>query len=1277
MGHRVMVAVLVAALAGGVPAAWGQSADERFPSEDPDVRVGTPNDPKFDCNEPDDEDDVDRCPSVFDEQWQILGFGPSSTSLTAVYKDLERLGQPQVSGVSADRAWKTTTGSPQVVIAVTDTGVRWDREDLRTKIFLNTGELPMPAGSDTYDADGDGAITVDDWAADPRVSDTNETGVVDGQDLIRAFSDGVDDDDNGYVDDISGWDWLNDDNDPDDTSSVSSARNHGSGRMEEAAERTNEGVSGAGVCPDCRVLPLKVWDSFVVPGDNWAQATVYTADIGAQVQVAANGVLGNSETMQAANRYAYDNGVALMHVSSDLNTANHNYPTNYPESMFINGCVSDVDGLGAGGNEFFSGLGDYGLPSDTPVSTWFRQANLTQYGAHAHVCFMGSTGSQATGQAGGGAGLVIARGLEVADEIGGPLSANEVKQLLTMTAEDVLPENTVGLGMPDPAAEGWDEYFGYGRADLGAAVERVEAGRIPPEVLIEDPAWWHLLDPIALPTVPVVAHVAAPRSTGWTAEVAWGPGVQPSEDEFTVIGTPSGSDALDGTLADLDMADVAAALPGAAEGTPPADPNAYVFTVRVRVTDADGNVGEDRRAYFAFHDPDQPEGWPRFVDAGGESSPIAWDLDGDGTLEVIEADSSGRVTATSYDGTPSPAFNDGEAWTFPPAFNHHPGSPGFRSGAVPPPSQQGRTPAVADLDGDLAPEVVVASGDGRIWALDADGETVPGWPVSVDPALSAEAIQTPDLHVKRGFIASPSIADLDADGDLEVVAAALDGHVYVWHHDGTLADGFPVLMLAEGASGGELIATPTIADLDGDGDLEVVVMSNEVHDAIQPDVPASLEDVQSSVAGLVVNLLSNAIGGSTRIHAVDHAGGTVDGWPVAINSVLPDVLPLVGPSHVSVAVDVDGDGDDEVIASATAGDTTLFDGDGTTLSVMPATGVVGSAGDPTQILNLFEYLAVGDLGGDGTIDATKIGLTASGAVNLLIAGQNLPFNHVVQAWDIGTATAVPGFPTVHDDFGLLSRPAVADVDGDGGAEVVAGSGLYLIRAYGALGQEVEGFPKLTGGWTYAVPLIADLDGDGDVELVGSTREGWRHLWDLDSPTGQASVGEWPVDNGDERSSNRYGQDVRPPVRPQDLTVTSDGAVRFTAPGDDWWSGPATAYEVYTSPSLMVDGGDVLAAEVVAGAPAPAAPRTDEAFDVTLPSDVRSVAVVAVDDVGNRSMPAIVDLDPDAGPAPEPTPDPVDEPAGPTLPATGAGGMAALVGGLAVLLAARRRVSVRR
>ena len=78
--------------------------------------------------------------------------------------------------------------------------------------------------------------------------------LVDPEDLIARFSDGFDGvgantENNGFVDDIAGWDFFDNDNDPYDASSYFAAQNHGSGRAENAAEQGNDASGGIGVCP--------------------------------------------------------------------------------------------------------------------------------------------------------------------------------------------------------------------------------------------------------------------------------------------------------------------------------------------------------------------------------------------------------------------------------------------------------------------------------------------------------------------------------------------------------------------------------------------------------------------------------------------------------------------------------------------------------------------------------------------------------------------------------------------------------------------------------------------------------------------------------------------------------------------------------------------------------------------------------------------------------------------------------------------------------------------
>ena len=1261
------VAATAAVLAG--PAAVSEPG-RQFPDADTGIREDTPDDPEFDCSEPDDEDrpDVADCGPIWNAQNHLWGFPADSTQTTAVHKTGPRQGQPMRSGISADVAWKTTIGRADVAIAILDTGIRWDRESLRRRMWLNPEELPSRP-----DLDGDGVLSVLDFAGAVPVNAgrNGAKDLLDASDVLVEYSDGVDDDSNGYVDDITGWDFFDDDNDPHDASSYSSAGNHGTGRAADAAEEGHEGDGGIGVCPACRIMPIRVNDTFVVSGDQYGLGAVYAADNGAAVIEVALGALTNSQFSQAATRYAYERGSTLAVVSSDLNTANHNYPTNYNEPIEVNGIVADTFGIGADeANEFE--LPGVDLPDEVPVLTYFRNSNLTQYGAHTHIGLVGSTGSIATGQAAGAFGLLASAGRARAAQIGGPLTPAEIKQIVTLTAEDVDEPDTMGVGTqdgvfepdaPKPAQPGWDEHFGYGRLDLGAAMARVAPGKVPPTVLLRTPRWWQLVDPTRESQVAVVADTSS-RAATHTVVVEVARGIQPDNASFTTAFETAAlaDDKSARALGAIPMSALTGVFPAGFDfGRPPTSINELAVTVRARVTDSAGNVGEDRRVIWLRHDPALRPGWPRFTDTGGETSPRLADLDGDARLDVLVPDSSGRLSVLDGSGSPAAFWNDGLPVVMPvmPEAARHTAAPAFRAG-VPLPRSAVQTPSVADLDGDGALEVVVGWGAGQVFVYDRLGALRPGFPVGVDPALSAPARRTSDYHVKTGLFAAPSIGDLDpARPGLEIVAGALDGHVYAWHADGSRVAGFPVSTNTADKGdrrGGELITTPTLAELDGTAGVEVVVAGSEVFDPDGGAAPETPTDLATLFRTIVNRVGSEALGGSSKVFAFDGDGRPLPGWPVLLGAILPDVLPLIGPAHAVSAADTDGDGIDELVMSSTTGEVVLVEATGARRLTLQSEAAAGSQlPDPVKVLNLFEYTAIGDVDGLGRLSAFKGGLTLGGAVNLAVVGQNVPQEHAIQGWDLGTGQYRPGWPLPVEDYMLLSHPAIADVDGAAGPEVVQGTGLYLIHGLDRLGAEVAGFPKFTGGSNFVTPAIGDIDADGTVDMVAVSREGYLFAWSL---AGRSDGNDqWWGAGHDERSTYRYGTDTRPPARVQGLTRTGT-TVTWRATGDDWTVGRPTKYVI------VVDG---VARDV--GLDASGVPG--------VPPTAR-VEVYAVDDAGNRGLGSVLDSD---DPHPEDVPggtggngvSPPRSNAGP-IAATGGAAWWAGVALLALLLAWRLRRS---
>ncbi len=1241
--RRVALALLIClALPGMALAAFpGSNANES-------VRVNTPNDPLFDCAEPDDAPPSGACSNVFSEEYERFGFAPSSTQLSATYKNpaaTERqqaqntaagrnpLGQ--IPGVSADRAWKRSIGVPAVHIAILDTGIRWSDPALRAKVALNAAELPTPQHADgsacgADDCNGDGAFNVDDFAQDPRVSPASghddEPGAdarLDASDLLAVFSDGNDDDGNGYADDIAGWDFFDDDNDPYDASSYSSASNHGTGRAKEAGQQTDDGQDGTGVCPRCMIVPLRVWDTFVPDTNNFGLASTYAADNGVKVVEAALGGLVNPSFARAAMSDAYRRGVFFTVVSSDLNTADHNWPTTYDEAMMVQGTVADVQGVGSdSGAEVGNFLGGIGLGTNAPVSTWFRNSGTTQYGGHAHIVMPAVTGSAATGQASGAAGLIASYGLQK----GFTLQPNEIKQLFTMTAEDVVAENTQGVGLADPAQPGWDQHFGYGKPDLGLALERIAQGRIPPQALITSPDWFSPFPLERGDSVSIGGRLSA-RTGPFTYRLQWAPGAEPKESEFRDVGGSQASgSAIDGSLGTIDLKAVRAALDarpgGGATGDPTApqkgpgdtDPNEPAFTVRVRVTDADGNEGEDRKVLFAYHDTTLIDGWLRRLGTGGEASQRLWDVDGDNRLDVVLADSSGALRVFGRDGSPLQAFNGGQPVLTQRLAAVHPAAPAF--GRVEAPRESLRTPAIGDIDGDLKPEIVDSAGE-HVYAWNMDGSVVPGFPVRIDPSFSRPQDRTRANHVKRGFIASPALGDLQGDGALEIVIGSLDQHLYGWDGAGHPLTGFPVKLRDPSLVGAEIITTPAVGDIAGDSRPEIVTPTQEFDPASPPSGPQDLPGLLT--AGLQ-NQLAGEVGGSGRTYAVDATGHVLPGWPVKPTGLVPDALPLVGPGVDHVLGNLDSDPKLEVIGNLTSGDVKSYDGDGTQRTTFDSSPQTGETVDRGRVLNLFENPIVADLDGLPGLEVFKGGLTLNGLVNLGVAvGQNLPYNHVVQGWNGATGASLPAYPQAVEDYQLLSSPAVADVSDAPGYELLVGTGLYLLRDLNATGQEGAGFPKFTGGWNFAVPAIGDVDGDNKLDVEVMTREGNAFVWKTDRPV-CATNDQWWTSRHDEWSSGAQGTDSRPPAVPAGLALQKGDQLKlsWTVPGDDWQCGTPSRYRILTS-DAPIDGaadGTVLVDEAASGSAGDAGSRS-----VPASSALAELAVVYRDDNGNWGRPA--------------------------------------------------------
>ncbi len=375
---------------------------------------------------------------------------------------------------------------------------------------------------------------------------------------------------------------------------------------------------------------------------------------------------------------------------------------------------------------------------------------------------------------------------------------------------------------------------------------------------------------------------------------------------------------------------------------------------------------------------------------------------------------------------------------------------------------------VGNIDADPSLEIVTSAlAAGPLYAWNADGTPVNGWPLSTDlgvgyPGLGKLANTASGMQVFAGYVASgnnnlvayatngaplpgwprtsgnyvstpPALADVDGDGLDEIFIGEEDGLLHGYRADGSLLSGWPrgfVPGLPD--QGGQRRQTPAIADLDGDGDLEIVTTSS----GNSPDY----------------------------LYAYHHTGADVAGFPVVQPGVgLADPMPVVG--------DVDGDGAAEIVL---LGRTGQYDEEPETVYIFSAQGALERS-IPLQGSTVYGTApALADLNGDGVPEiVVQTGTT-------------------LEVWR-GTGAALPGWPVVWKtstfDYAGNSSPVVGDVDGDQSPDIVI-TNIPLsaydqgeVRVYNRNGQLHPRFPKSLPIGDGAMPAIADLDLDGRNEII--------------------------------------------------------------------------------------------------------------------------------------------------------------------------------------------------
>lgn len=287
--------------------------------------------------------------------------------------------------IDAPEAWDIATGGSDVTIAVIDSGVDYNHPDLIDNMWINDDEI----------ADN-----------------------------------GIDDDNNGFVDDVNGWDFIRNTNDPKDKFG------HGSHCAGIIGAVGNNSIGVSGVCWNSSIMPVKVFSEYGSSSIGIiARGINYATNNGAKIFSMSWGFSGNSELIDDVLENAYSKGIVLVSSAGNYNSQRPYAPAKYD---YVIG-VAAIDR----NNEkaVFSNFGnwvDVAAPGVDVFSTMpTYHVLLNDYDHSQNYSNMSGTSMSAPFVA-GVIGLILSKNPDLEQE--------EIKTLIQSAVSDVASNTYIGLG---------------------------------------------------------------------------------------------------------------------------------------------------------------------------------------------------------------------------------------------------------------------------------------------------------------------------------------------------------------------------------------------------------------------------------------------------------------------------------------------------------------------------------------------------------------------------------------------------------------------------------------------------------------------------------------------------------------------------------------------------------------------------------------------------------------------------------------------------------------
>ncbi|MBE9509439.1 MAG: T9SS type A sorting domain-containing protein, partial [Bacteroidetes bacterium] len=332
---------------------------------------------------------------------------------------------------------------------------------------------------------------------------------------------------------------------------------------------------------------------------------------------------------------------------------------------------------------------------------------------------------------------------------------------------------------------------------------------------------------------------------------------------------------------------------------------------------------------------------------------------------------------------------------------------------------------------------------------------------------------------------APVVADMDQDGQKEIVVANRSGILYIIRNNGSI--------LLQQSFGEQVHSAAAVSNLDGDANLEVVfgTMTRNLH-VVKID--------GSEVSGFPVNHpspikqgagLGDLTGNGTpeivfglfnnELHVLTASGDTLENFPITLDSKIM-CKPVI--AHIKTETT-----EDRYIVVITDNDDLLrigIDGSITTLYSSPAL--------------LYSQPSLCDINKDDVLD--------------ILLGTD---SGKLYAFNINTGDSLTNFPVLLEGK-IRTTPVFADFNGDGVLEIaVSSEGCYLY-VLNSDGSNYTNFPALFDGLVNGSPCIADVDNDGDFEVITGGHSGLNVI-DISGSKGSQKL--WRTFQADNRRTAYY------------------------------------------------------------------------------------------------------------------------------------------------------------